>query len=37
LRIAQIVIAPVVRADWNEVPNLKATSRNDGGFGHTGT
>ena len=37
LRIAQIVIAPVVRAEWNEVPNLKPTSRNDGGFGHTGT
>jgi len=37
LRIAQIVIAPVIRAEWNEVPNLKPTSRNDGGFGHTGT
>jgi dUTP pyrophosphatase len=36
LRIAQIVVSPVVRAEWNEVPNLEPTSRNDGGFGHTG-
>jgi dUTP pyrophosphatase len=37
LRIAQVVIAPVIRAEWNEVPNLEPTSRNGGGFGHTGT
>jgi dUTP pyrophosphatase len=36
LRVAQLVIAPVIRAEWNEAPNLNPTSRNDGGFGHTG-
>lgn len=33
LRIAQIVIAPVARAEWNE----GETSRGARGFGHTGT
>jgi dUTP pyrophosphatase len=35
-RIAQAVLAPVVRAVWEEVPDLDATVRNDGGFGSTG-
>jgi dUTP pyrophosphatase len=35
-RIAQLVIAPVVRASWAEVADLDATSRGDGGFGSTG-
>lgn len=36
-RIAQLVVAPVVRPDWVEVEILDATDRGDGGFGHTGT
>jgi len=36
-RIAQLVIAPVVRARWQEVDDLKTTNRGSGGFGHTGT
>ena len=35
-RIAQMVIAPVVRAEIVEVELLSDTIRNDGGFGHTG-
>jgi dUTP pyrophosphatase len=35
-RIAQLVIAPVVRPDWVEVDSLDETDRGDGGFGHTG-
>ncbi len=35
-RIAQLVIAPVVRASVEEVDNLEDTARGDGGFGHTG-
>jgi dUTP pyrophosphatase len=35
-RIAQAVLAPVVRARWHEVENLDATPRNEGGFGSTG-
>ena len=35
-RIAQLVISPVVRADWEEVPSLDATPRGAGGFGHSG-
>lgn len=35
-RIAQLVIAPVVRADLAEVECLPDTARSDGGFGHTG-
>lgn len=37
LRIAQMVIAPVSRVEWNEVQHLPPTSRDSGGFGHTGT
>jgi dUTP pyrophosphatase len=35
-RVAQMVIAPVVRAEVVEVPELSATERGAGGFGHTG-
>jgi dUTP pyrophosphatase len=35
-RIAQLVIAPVARADWREVSDLDETERGAGGFGHTG-
>ena len=35
-RIAQIVIAPVVVARWEEVADLDATDRGAGGFGSTG-
>jgi dUTP pyrophosphatase len=34
-RIAQLVIAPVARATWQEVPDLSPTRRGPGGFGHT--
>ena len=35
-RVAQIVIAPVVRASWLEVSELDETERGEGGFGSTG-
>jgi dUTP diphosphatase len=35
-RIAQLVIAPVCRAELELTDELEATSRNEGGFGHTG-
>lgn len=35
-RIAQLVIAPVVRAVWREAEQLEATARGSGGFGSTG-
>jgi dUTP pyrophosphatase len=35
-RIAQMVIAPVCRAEWVEVESLSETRRSAGGFGHTG-
>lgn len=37
LRVAQMVIAPVEKIEWNEVETLDATTRSSGGFGHTGT
>lgn len=37
MRIAQAVLAPVVRADWAEVAELDETARGAGGFGSTGT
>ena len=37
LRIAQMIIAPVSRADWKEVEELPETRRGAGGFGHTGS
>lgn len=36
MRIAQGVLAPVVRAAWLEVDDLDATERGAGGFGSTG-
>lgn len=35
-RIAQLVIAPVARAELIEVADLEPSSRGGGGFGHTG-
>lgn len=35
-RIAQLVVAPVLRVDWHEVDGLDDTPRGGGGFGHTG-
>ena len=37
MRIAQAVLAPVVRAAWAEVAVLPETARGSGGFGSTGT
>lgn len=37
MRIAQLVIAPVTRADLVEVQSLDQTARAQGGFGSTGT
>jgi dUTP pyrophosphatase len=34
-RIAQMVIQRVIRAHWQEVEDLPASQRQDGGFGHT--
>jgi dUTP diphosphatase len=36
MRIAQLVIAPVTRVEWEIVTELPDTSRGSGGFGHTG-
>lgn len=35
-RIAQLVLAPVTLAAWQEVETLDETARGDGGFGSTG-
>lgn len=35
-RVAQLVLAPVVQAAWDEVAQLDATERGEGGFGSTG-
>lgn len=35
-RIAQLVLAPVTQAGWNEVQELDETERGSGGFGSTG-
>ena len=35
-RIAQLVLAPVTRAAWDEVAELDDTARGAGGFGSTG-
>jgi dUTP pyrophosphatase len=37
MRIAQAVVAPVVRGVWREVAELPDTARGEGGFGSTGT
>jgi len=36
MRIAQAVLAPVLRAEWVEVAELETTARHEGGFGSTG-
>ena len=36
MRIAQLVVAPVVRVTWDEVADLPVTARAEGGFGHSG-
>ncbi len=35
-RIAQMIVAPVTRAEWQLVEILSPTPRGEGGFGHTG-
>ena len=35
-RVAQLVLAPVTRATWEEVSDLDETARGAGGFGSTG-
>lgn len=35
-RIAQLILTPVVQAEFEEVKSLEQTERGDGGFGHTG-
>ncbi|MEN7538372.1 dUTP diphosphatase [Aurantiacibacter flavus] len=35
-RIAQLVLAPVTLAQWDEVEELDETARGEGGFGSTG-
>ena len=35
-RIAQMLIAPVTRAEWREAESLDETARGEGGFGSTG-
>lgn len=37
MRIAQMVVAPVVRVEWRESGPLDETARSVGGFGSTGT
>ena len=37
LRIAQMVVCPVIKAIWKEVDVLEETERGLGGFGSTGT
>ncbi|HRO46558.1 dUTP diphosphatase [Agriterribacter sp.] len=35
-RIAQIIVQRIETAQWEAVENISVTSRNEGGFGHTG-
>lgn len=35
-RIAQLILAPVARIQWQPVEELSPTARGTGGFGHTG-
>ena len=37
MRIAQMIVSPVIQAELEEVKELPSTSRGDGGFGSTGT
>ena len=36
-RIAQLILNPIERIEWNEVRSLDDTERGEGGFGHTNT
>jgi dUTP pyrophosphatase len=36
MRIAQLIVAPVIRVAWEEVGELPPTERAQGGFGHSG-
>jgi dUTP pyrophosphatase len=36
MRIAQLLVSPVLRVEWDETTELPATDRGAGGFGHTG-
>ncbi len=36
MRIAQLVVQPVIHAELEEVEELEETHRGEGGFGHTG-
>ncbi len=36
MRIAQMIIAPVIQAQWHEIGKLNTTPRGNGGFGSTG-
>jgi len=36
-RIAQLLIMPILRAEFTEADSLDSTDRGAGGFGHTGT
>lgn len=36
MRIAQMLVLPVPRIEWQEVEALPSTERGGGGFGHTG-
>jgi dUTP pyrophosphatase len=36
-RIAQLVVAPVARVEWEPVAELPSSVRGEGGFGSTGT
>lgn len=36
-RIAQLIVAPVTRVEWQTVDRLEQTGRGEGGFGHTGS
>lgn len=36
LRLAQLIIVPVVQANFNVVEDFDASQRGEGGFGHTG-
>jgi dUTP pyrophosphatase len=35
-RIAQMVLSPVIRVEWEIQDSLAVTERGEGGFGHTG-
>ena len=36
MRIAQLIVSPVMRVAWDEVAELSRTKRAGGGFGHSG-